>query len=117
MKYQGSCHCGRISYELDAEQLPDEVVGCNCSICQRRGHLLWFIPRANLQLKTPETDMTYYTFNKHRIKHYFCPICGCAPFGIGADGKGNEMAAINVRCLEGVDIALLKVKMFDGRSL
>ena len=117
MKYAGSCHCGKISYELEAEQLPDEVVGCNCSICQRRGHLLWFMPRANLQLKSPETDMSYYTFNKHHIKHYFCPVCGCAPFGIGADGKGNEMAAINVRCLEDVDIASLKVKMFDGRSL
>jgi hypothetical protein len=61
--------------------------------------------------------MTHYTFNQHRIKHYFCPVCGCAPFGMGVDGKGSEMAAINVRCLEGVDIAALKVKYFDGRSL
>ena len=21
------------------------VLSCNCSICQRRGHLLWFVPR------------------------------------------------------------------------
>ncbi|MGH8400438.1 MAG: GFA family protein [Gammaproteobacteria bacterium] len=117
MKYAGSCHCGKISCEVEAEQLPDEVVGCNCSICQRRGHLLWFLPRAQLQLNMPETDMSFYTFNKHHIKHYFCPVCGCAPFGMGSDGKGNEMAAINVRCLEAVDIASLKIKMFDGRSL
>lgn len=117
MEYQGSCHCGKISYTVEADQPPQEVVSCNCSICQRRGHLLWFIPRSQLHLKTPETDMVYYTFNKHRIKHYFCPTCGCGPFGFGSDGKGNEIAAINVRCLEAIDIGALGIKQFDGRSL
>jgi hypothetical protein len=56
-------------------------------------------------------------FNKHRIRHYFCPICGAAPFGLGSDGKGNEMAAVNVRCLDQVDVSALKVVPFDGRSL
>ncbi len=115
MKYQGSCHCGKISYEVEAE--PGPVMACNCSICQRRGHLLWFLPRARLKLKTPESDMRYYTFNKHHIKHYFCPTCGCAPFGMGADKDGNETVAVNVRCLESMDIAALKVNHFDGRSL
>lgn len=117
MNYSGSCHCGQISYDVEVEQQPAEAMACNCSICQRRGHLLWFLPRARLKLKTPESDMKYYSFNKHKIRHYFCPHCGCAPFGMGADDKGNEMVAINVRCLEGVDIDVLKVKHFDGRSL
>jgi hypothetical protein len=115
MKYHGSCHCGKIAYEVEGEL--KEVAECNCSICSRRGYLLWFLPRSSLQLKTPDADMTHYTFNKHRIKHYFCPTCGSAPFGMGADGKGNEMAAINVRCLEDVDITGLKINKFDGRSL
>lgn len=115
MNYAGSCHCGQIRYQVEAE--PGPVMECNCSICQRRGHLLWFMPRAKLKLETPESDMKYYSFNKHKIKHYFCPNCGCAPFGMGADDKGNEMVAINVRCLEGVDLGTLEVKHFDGRSL
>ncbi|MGH8280274.1 MAG: GFA family protein [Gammaproteobacteria bacterium] len=115
MIYQGSCHCGKISYEVEVE--PGPVTVCNCSICQRRGHLLWFVPRNQLKLKTPESAMKFYTFNKHKIRHYFCPECGCAPFGMGADDKGNQMAAINVRCLEGVDIGALEVRHFDGRSL
>ncbi|MGH8371637.1 MAG: GFA family protein [Gammaproteobacteria bacterium] len=115
MKYHGSCHCGKIAYEVEGEL--KEVAECNCSICSRRGYLLWFLPRSSLQLKTSDTDMKHYTFNKHRIKHYFCPTCGSAPFGMGADGKGNEMAAINVRCLEDVDITALKINKFDGRSL
>lgn len=31
--------------------------------------------------------------------------------------KGNRMAAINVRCLEGADVGPLAVKPFNGRSL
>lgn len=115
MMYQGSCHCGNIAYEVDCEI--GEVIECNCSICQRRGHLLTFVTRDKLNLKTPEGNLATYSFNAKRINHHFCPTCGCAPFGTGADKSGKEMAAINVRCLEDVDIAALKIRHFDGRSL
>jgi hypothetical protein len=61
MVYRGSCHCGKIAYEVEGEIGP--VIECNCSICGRRG------------------------------------------------------SAINVRCLEGLDLTRLQVKSFDGRSL
>ena len=47
----------------------------------------------------------------------FCPKCGIHPFAYGVDPKGNKMAAINVRCLEGVDIDKLPALRFDGRAL
>ena len=75
------------------------------------------MPRDQLVLKTPASNMSTYTFNKHVIKHRFCPTCGMHPFGEGATPKGEPMAAINVRCLEGVDIAALKVKHFNGRDI
>jgi hypothetical protein len=115
MTYEGGCHCGRIAFEVDGEIA--QVMECNCSICSRRGYLLWFVPRAQLRLATPESDLATYTFNTGRIRHHFCPTCGCAPFGFGADEKGNAHAAVNVRCLEGVELPGLKVVAFDGRSL
>ncbi|MGE5625127.1 MAG: GFA family protein [Bacillota bacterium] len=115
MTYTGSCHCGKIAYTVEAEM--QDAVECNCSICQRRGYLLWFLPRSALHLKTPENAMKYYTFNTHRIRHYFCPECGSATFGMGKDGKGNEMVAVNLRCLEGIDLTGVKRKFFDGRKL
>jgi hypothetical protein len=39
------------------------------------------------------------------------------PYGEGVDPKGNAMAAINIRCLEGIDLAAIPVKNFDGRAL
>ncbi|AXK39890.1 GFA family protein [Crenobacter cavernae] len=114
MLYRGSCHCGRIAYEVEGEI--DGVIECNCSTCRRKGYLLWFVPRDALRLSTPEADMATYTFNKHVIKHRFCPNCGCSPFGEGRDPSGEAMAAINVRCLEGVEPADLTVMPYDGRS-
>lgn len=114
MSYQGSCHCGRTRYEVQGEI--GTVIECNCSHCSRKGYLLWFVPRQALQLKTPDSELSTYLFNKHVIEHRFCPTCGCAPFGLGADPQGNATAAINVRCLEGVDLAALKRVAYDGRS-
>lgn len=115
MKYQGSCHCGRVKFEAEGEL--KQVMSCNCSICSRKGSLLWFLPRDKLKLLTSQEQLSTYTFNKHVIKHRFCPTCGIHPFGEGVDPSGKAMAAINTRCLEGVDFAALPVKHFDGRSL
>ena len=58
MKYQGSCHCGNVSFEVEGEI-----------------------------------------------------------YGEGVDPKGNRMAAINLRCIEGIDLGAIPVKNFDGRSM
>ncbi|WP_309683249.1 GFA family protein [Polaromonas sp.] len=114
MTYQGSCHCGQIAFEVQGE--PGKVLACNCSMCQRKGSLLWFVPRDQLRLLTPEENASTYLFNKHVIQHRFCPTCGIHPYGEGVAPDGSRMAAVNVRCLEGIDLASLPVEHFDGRS-
>ena len=114
MKYHGSCHCGRVAFDVEGEL--QGVLACNCSICQRKGALLWFVPRGQLQLLTPEDNASTYTFNKHVIKHRFCPVCGIHPYGEGTDPQGRAMAAVNIRCLEGVDPDRIPVQHFDGRA-
>ena len=115
MIYKGSCHCGKIAFEVEGEI--KGAVACNCSICTRKGSLMWFVPREKLNLLTPEDAASTYTFNKHVIKHRFCPTCGIHPYGEGVNPQGDRMAAINIRCLEGVDLASIPVQNFDGRSM
>jgi len=115
MNHTGSCHCGRISFEVEGEI--GTALVCDCSMCQRKGSMLWFVPRDKLKLLTPESAASTYTFNKHVIKHRFCPVCGMHPYGEGVDPKGNPMAAINIRCLENVEIAAIPVQSYNGRAL
>ena len=60
-------------------------------------------------------NLTSYQFNKHNIEHFFCKTCGIQSFAKGKSPKG-EMAAINVRCLDGIDVSALTVKHVDGKS-
>jgi hypothetical protein len=90
MAQKGSCHCGRIAFEV--EGTPKQVIECNCSHCSRKGYLLWFVPRENLRLTTPEHELATYLFNK------------------------KATAAVNVRCLEDIDLGTLERKQVDGRS-
>jgi hypothetical protein len=116
MKYKGSCHCGKVAYEVEGEI--KGAMSCNCSICQRKGSLLWFVPKTAFKLLTPESNASTYTFNRHIIKHRFCPVCGTAPYSEAINPKSGEpTAAINLRCVEGIDLKSIPVKEFDGRSL
>lgn len=113
--HQGSCHCGKVAFEVDSEI--DSGLACNCSMCQRRGSLLAFAPRARLRVTAGEDALAAYTFNKHVIRHRFCPDCGIHVFGEGTDPQGNAIAAINIRCLTDIDLGSVPVHHYDGRSI
>lgn len=115
MNYKGSCHCGQIAFEVKGELT--EATECNCSICSRKGALLWRVPEGEFRLLTPKAEIATYTFGEGRIKHRFCPTCGIHLFAEGAGQSGNPMVVVNVRCLEGVEPSSLPVRHFDGRSL
>ena len=114
MSYRGSCHCGAIAFEVEGTL--DKALACNCSICQRKGSLLWFVPRDFVKLLTPEDAARTYEFNKHVVHHRFCPTCGIHPYAEAVDPKGNPTRAINVRCLEGIDLESIALTHYDGRS-
>ena len=112
--HHGSCHCGAVRYqvELDLEQ---PAIQCNCSMCARSGTLLAFVPEAKFSLAQGEDQLTDYQFHKHVIHHVFCKTCGIKPFARGTMPHG-PMVAINVRCLDGFDVAATPVMPFDGKS-
>jgi len=114
--YQGSCHCGKVKYSVEAD-FSGELIECNCSICRRSGMILTFVPAAQFELERGQDALTDYQFNKKLIHHLFCSTCGVRSFGRGKGPDGSEMYAINARCLEGVDVSQLTIKPFDGASM
>lgn len=114
--YSGGCQCGKVRYEVQMDI--GEVIACNCSRCGRLGSLLAFAPATHFNLLSGESEVTKFEFNKHVIEHQFCSTCGIQSFATGVNPKtGMKMAAINVRCLDGIDVDTLKVKKVDGKSL
>ncbi|HXZ88147.1 MAG TPA: GFA family protein [Candidatus Binataceae bacterium] len=111
-KYRGGCHCGRVAYEVDGPI--ERVSECNCSICSKKAYLHWIVPRDRFRLLTPWEDLATYTFNTHTAKHHFCPRCGVASFYIARSDP--DKIDVNLRCVDGVDLAVFPTAHFDGRN-
>ena len=113
--YTGSCHCGTVKFTVDTSL--DKTITCDCSMCNRAGTILACVPEGQFTLLSGEESLTNYQFNKKRIDHLFCKICGIKPFGRGKDDAGNSMIAVNVRCLDGVDTQTLNPQHYNGKDL
>jgi hypothetical protein len=112
--YEGSCHCGAVRFKVTTDLA--RVISCNCSLCSRAGYLLTFVPIAQFELLSGTGAVTDYLFNKHHIHHEFCATCGVRSYARATAADGQEMRAINVRCLEGVDVDALTLTKVDGKS-
>ncbi len=122
--HPGSCHCGRVRFEVDLEL--DHVRVCDCSICRKRGALIHRVAASQIRMLTPLEEMTLYQWHTLTAEDYFCPVCGILPFrrprvrtpsektGGGAEFTGWS---VNVRCLEGVDLEAVPVKRVHGSRL
>lgn len=113
--YEGGCHCGTVRYRVTLAL--DPVISCNCSICSKTGTLLAFAPAASLELLRGADALADYQFGKKRIHHLFCTRCGIRSFARGVGRSGEPTVAVNVRCLDGVELDALPTRKFDGRSL
>jgi hypothetical protein len=112
--YTGGCHCGKVRYEVTTDLA--KVVTCNCSRCGRLGALFTFVPAEQFHLLSGGDNLTEYRFNTGQIRHVFCRDCGIESFATGQGPGGVEMAAINARCLDDVDVGSLTLTPFNGRD-
>jgi len=111
--HKGSCHCGRVRYEVDA---PKDIEGtqCNCSICRMTGYLHLIVPKNRFKLIRGEDAIETYTFNTGIAQHYFCRHCGIKSFYVPRSHPGG--ISVNINCLDPTTIKSLQVTPFDGAN-
>ena len=109
--YEGGCHCGRVRFRVTADL--DRVTECNCSMCTMKGFLHLIVPPEQFELLSGRDDLTTYEFNTRVAKHHFCRHCGVHSFYVPRSDP--DKIDVNVRCLDGVDVARVATAQFDGR--
>lgn len=114
MKYQGSCHCQAVKFEVEGSL--DGAITCNCSMCNRKGTVLAFVPESSFKILSGENSLTDYQFGKKTIHHTFCKVCGVTSFASGETPEGHKMKAINLRCLENFPLEKIKIQHIEGRN-
>jgi hypothetical protein len=110
--HEGGCHCGRVRFRVYGDL--SHITECNCSICAKKGFLHLIVPRDRFELLSGEHDLSTYRFNTGVAQHHFCRTCGIHGFYVPRSDP--EKIDVNVRCLEGVDLASLRIIPFDGRN-
>lgn len=108
--HRGSCHCGRVRFEIDAPAHID-ALQCNCSICSMTGFLHLIVPATRFRLLAGAESLTEYTFNTGVAKHRFCRVCGIKPFYVPRSNPDGF--DVNVHCLDRSTIAGVDVTLFD----
>jgi hypothetical protein len=110
--YVGSCHCGRIRFEVTTDMT--RASQCNCSICSKKAYLHHMVAPEDFRLLSGTGDLATYQFGTMTARHHFCRHCGVATFLRPRANPANYI--VNVRCLEGIDPGSLRTVEFDGRS-
>lgn len=111
--HQGSCHCGRVRFEVDAPA-DLEALDCNCSMCEKTGYLHLIVPRERFRLLAGEEALTAYTFNTATAKHFFCATCGIKSFYVPRSHPDGY--SVNVRCLDHGTVRSVSTTRIDGRN-
>ena len=110
--YEGGCHCGRVRFRVTA--VLSHVSECNCSICAKKGFLHLIVPPDRFELLSGKDELTTYEFNTKVAKHTFCKTCGIHAFYVPRSDP--DKIDVNVRCLDGVDIAAIRPRLLDGKN-
>lgn len=112
MTHTGSCHCGAVRYEFEGEF--SEALECNCSHCEKKGLLLYFADKEGFKLLSGAENLTEYLFNKKQIRHLSCKTCSVQAH---SEGISFPKVGINLRCVDGVDVASLPRKHYNGKDM
>ena len=70
------------------------------------------VEESDIRVLTSLDQLSVYQWNTMVAKDYFCPVCGIQPFR--RSRTAPHMWTVNVRCLEGVDLAAIPVKLVYG---
>jgi hypothetical protein len=81
------------------------------------GLLLAFTPADKFTLLSGKEAMATYHFNKNIIDHMFCTTCSVQPFGRGISPDGADTVALNLRTIDGIDLATVTRTPYNGKDI
>ena len=108
--YSGSCHCGAVTFRIDASIV--ELTTCDCSLCARKNALMTKVHESALTIVSGQDFLSLYQWNTRRARHYFCSCCGIYTFH--RKRSEPDHYGVNVFCLEGFDPTSVPIRATEG---
>ena len=108
----GSCHCGAVSFEYDAE--PSHLTSCNCSLCRRLGGLMAYAPLDQVRVHHAPDAVIDYIQGDRTLAFVTCRTCGCTTHWRPLEPGADAYMAVNMRMADPAAIENIRIRHFDG---
>ncbi len=114
--FTAQCHCGNV--KLATKNIPESLLSCNCSICNRVGALWAYYKAEDVEINIKDSPISIYLWDKKEIKLHHCPYCGCTTH---YSSNGEKQTVINARMAElkvteNIPVKSLMVQMLGSLS-
>lgn len=108
---KGSCHCGSVDWQLEAE--PITATSCNCTVCSRYG-VLWAYGIEGQGIEV--SDRTNIYIPGAHLGFHFCGNCACLAYWrtLNPGDDGQHRVAVNLRLAELKAVSTVPIRHFDG---
>ena len=110
MIHSGSCHCGGVTFAIEAEIT--ELTTCGCSLCTKKNALMTKVHEASLSIKSGHEKLSKYMWNERVAEHFFCSDCGIYTFH--RKRAAPAYFGVNVFCLDDFDYRAVPVRATEG---
>ena len=97
----GSCHCGKVQFEIDLDQGFLALNRCDCSLCRRRGTVMGGIPLDKFKLIAGADNLAVYQWHTNTAKHYFCQTCSV--YTHHQRRSDPTQYGVNIGCVDGIN--------------
>jgi hypothetical protein len=112
--HQGSCHCGKVRFEVDVDATAGTM--CNCSVCTKLGAVSTLVKPAAFRLLEGEASLGAYEWGAKISRRFFCWECGVYCFGRGhLEEVGGDYVSVHLNCLDGIELTDVSLSYWDGR--
>lgn len=103
-RYKGSCHCGKVKYEVDLD-LSAGTGRCNCTFCAKVRNWSIGVKPGAFTLLADEGDLGDYQFSAQSPNHHhFCRHCGVRTHSRGHVKEiGGDYVSVTLSTLDDVE--------------
>ena len=109
------CHCGEVEAEINVPENLEKFLRCNCSICKRKGAIMYMVKNEDFKITKGKESLTLYQFHSKVAKHYFCSICGI--YTHHNPRSNPAMTGFNLGCIDEINTFNIKdISINDGHN-
>lgn len=109
---EASCHCGNIKLKVQA--LPENLISCNCSICNRIGALWGHYSPDEVEIISAGKGSKAYRWGDEYVDFYHCESCGLTTHNQLTEKCEQQRLSINFRMVDPKLTNSIAIRHFDG---